>query len=99
MEREAVNVAADAGVKVTDIAQLAPASSELPHVLVCAKSPGFAPVMVMPVIVSGAFPVFFRLAVCAAVVMPATAVKLNEDGVSETMGAVGATPVPLSVAV
>jgi len=57
-EMEAVKLAADAGVKVTEIVQLAAAASIAPQVVVSAKSAGFAPFRVMPVMVSAALPVF-----------------------------------------
>jgi len=44
---DAVRVPVAVGVNVTLIAQLAPATTELPHVLVCAKSPLFVPVTAM----------------------------------------------------
>jgi len=46
-----------------EIAQLAPAASEVPQVLVRAKSVGFAPASVIPVMFSVALPVFFSVAV------------------------------------
>ncbi len=57
------------GVKVTLIEQLAPAASDVPQVLLWAKSPGFAPVVEMPLMLSAAFPVFVSVAVCAALVV------------------------------
>jgi hypothetical protein len=59
----AVKVAAEAGVKVTAMEQVAFAASELPQVLVCAKSLGLAPVMEIPEMVSAAVPVFLRVTV------------------------------------
>ncbi len=47
MLTEAVRVPVAEGVKVTLIVQLAPAATELPHVLVCAKSPALVPVTAM----------------------------------------------------
>src|SRR5437016_3476869 len=49
------------GVKVTLIVQDAPAATELPQLFVSAKSALLAPVMAMPDIASGAFPVFDRV--------------------------------------
>ena len=56
-DKLAVKDATDVGAKTTAIVQLLPASRELPQVFVCVKSVGLAPVMVMPVIVSGPLPV------------------------------------------
>jgi hypothetical protein len=44
IETEAVRVPLAEGVKVTLMVQLAPAATELPQVLVWAKSPAFVPV-------------------------------------------------------
>jgi len=96
IERVAAKLAAEAGVKVTEIEQLAPAASDVPQVLVCAKSDGLAPASVIPEIVSAALPVFLSVAVCAAEVVPVVAVKLSDDGVSDAIGAGGTVPVPLS---
>jgi hypothetical protein len=98
-ESVAVKLAAEAGLKVTAMEQLAPASSEPAQVLVWAKSVALLPPTVMPLMASGALPVFLRMALWAAVVVPVTAVKLSELGVSETTGASAAIPVPLSAAV
>src|ERR1039458_6567840 len=65
--------------------QLAPAASEAPQALapvVMAKSVGFVQVMLMPLIVSAALPVFESVAACAALVAPETAVKVSVGGVS-----------------
>ncbi len=45
------------GLNVTLIAQVAPAATEAPHVLLWAKSPLLVPVMAMLVMLSAAFPV------------------------------------------
>ena len=50
------------GVNVTAIVQLAPAATELPQALVCAKSPD----AVTPEMVNDALPVFVSVTVCAA---------------------------------
>jgi hypothetical protein len=100
MESDAAKLAAEAGVNVTETVQLAPAASELPHVLVSAKSVGFAPVMVMLVIVNAALPVFISVIVCAAVVVPAIVdAKVSVAGASDVAGAAAAVPVPFSVTV
>ncbi len=59
---------ATVGVKVTLMVQLAPPARVAPtagQVLVCAKSPGFAPIMVMPVplMVTAAVPLLVSVAV------------------------------------
>jgi len=59
-------VPAAAGVKVTLMVQLAPGARELPQVFVSAKSP----VVVIPEIVSGAFPVFESVALWMGLVVP-----------------------------
>ena len=55
-----------AGVKVTLMVQLAPGARELPQVFVSAKSP----VIVIPEIVSGAFPVFESVVLWMGLVVP-----------------------------
>ena len=52
------------GLNVTLIVQLAPALRELPQLSVCAKSFVSLPVIAMPLMVSAALPVFFKLTVC-----------------------------------
>jgi hypothetical protein len=80
------------GLNVTLIVQLALAASELPHVLVCAKSPGSRPASVMLVIVIAVVPTFFRVAVMTELVVPTvTFPKLRLVGVSSAV-----VPVPLS---
>jgi hypothetical protein len=54
------------GVKVTVIVQLAPAANVLPQLLVWAKSPLAATLL----IVRGAFPVLLNVTVCAVLVVP-----------------------------
>ena len=60
------------GLKVTENVQLAPAAKVAPHVLVCAKSPPLAPVIVLLLMVSvePALPAFVSITVCAALVVP-----------------------------
>ena len=53
------------GVNVTAIEQLAPAATELPHALVCAKSPE----TVMPVTASAVVPALPSVTVCGALVV------------------------------
>jgi hypothetical protein len=56
------------GVNITAIVQLAPAATELPHVLVSAKSLALVPVTVMLVMLKVALPVLLRVTVCAVLV-------------------------------
>lgn len=87
-ERDAVKLAAETGVKVTDIEQLVPGASVAPQVLVWPKSLGFAPVMEMPVIFSTEPPAFESEIFCAALVVPACVDgKLTEVGLKVTCGA------------
>ena len=83
-------VPAAAGVKVTLMVQLAPGARELPQVLVSAKSP----VIVIPEIASGAFPVFDSVALWAALVVPGAWLP-KARLVGENV-ATGAAPVPVS---
>ena len=62
-ESVAAKLAADAGVKVTEMEQLALAASELPQVLVCVKSVGLVPVIEMLEMVRAAVPVFLSVTV------------------------------------
>lgn len=55
-----VRVPAAVGVKVTLIVQLAPAVTEFPHVVVCAKSP----LVAMLEMVSGASPLLVNVTFC-----------------------------------
>ena len=93
MFKEAVRLPAAVGVNVTLIVQLPLAASELPHVVVSAKSPGLAPVNAMLLMVKVAFPVLFSVTVWAALVVP-TFWLLKVRLVVETL-AVGALPVPV----
>ena len=95
-ESVAENAVADAGVNVTETVQLDSAARELPQVVVSAKSVGLAPVMEMLLMASAALPVLVSVAACAALVVPVFAVNVSEPGVSETAGAGGTVPVPLS---
>jgi hypothetical protein len=58
------------GVKVTLMAQLAPAATLVPQLLLCAKSPGLAPVMVMLVMVNAALPELVNVTDWAVLVVP-----------------------------
>ena len=86
-ETVAAKLAAEAGVKVIAMEQLALAASDSPQVLVWAKSVGLAPVMVMELMLSAALPVFLSVAVWDALVEPVCAVKVSDAGVKEATGA------------
>jgi len=96
-ESVALKLAADAGVKVTETVQLAPAASELPQVLVWAKSAAPAPVIAMLVIARAALPVLVSVAVCAALAVPAVDVNVRDGGVSEATGAISTAVVTVTV--
>ncbi len=98
-ESVAVKLAAEAGVKTTEMVQVAPAASEEPQVLVWLKSAGLVPVRVMPEMVSAPLPVLLSVAFCAALAVPAVDVKVSVAGVSEAAGAAAVVPVPESDAV
>ena len=81
------------GVKVTLMAQLAPAARLVPHVLDCAKSP----LAVIPEMASAALPEFESFTCCAVLGVPTSRLeKVSEEGVAEAEGA-GARPVPVRV--
>ena len=94
----ALSIAVVEGVKVTLRVQLALGPrvvGELGQLLVCAKSLLFAPVTVIPVIVSAWLPVFVKVTVCGALVVPTfCAGNARLLGEKETVG-----PVPLPVPV
>jgi hypothetical protein len=80
------------GVNVTLMVQFAPAATELPQVLVWAKSP----LAETPVRFSEALPVFASVTVCAALVVPTVwLVKVSEEAERLTTGAEAAAPVPV----
>ena len=58
-----VRVALAVGAKLTLIVQLEAAASELPQVLICAKSLALAPVTAMLVMLKGALPVLVTVIV------------------------------------
>jgi hypothetical protein len=64
----AVRIPRPEGVNITAITQLAPAATELPHVLVCAKSLALVPVNAMLAMIKAALPVLLRVRVCAVLV-------------------------------
>jgi hypothetical protein len=82
------------GVNVTLIVQLSPAPTELPQVFVCVKFP----VVVMPVISSGAFPWLVSMTPCVLLVPTNWLPNDRLVGVSSTKGAV-ALPSPLRLTV
>jgi hypothetical protein len=59
----AVNDPLATGVKVTLMAQLAPAATLVPQLLLCAKSLGFVPASAMLVTLSAALPVLLKVMV------------------------------------
>jgi hypothetical protein len=69
MLREALRLPVAVGVKVTLMVQLAPAATDVPQVLLWAKSPALVPVIEMPLIVRAALPVLLRVTPCAALVV------------------------------
>ena len=66
---EAERAPTNAGVKVTETLQLAPAATLLPHVFVWLKSDALLPVTPMPVMDSAALPVFDTVIVWTALVV------------------------------
>jgi hypothetical protein len=70
MVSEAAQLPLAAGVKVTLIAQLLPAATELPQLLVWAKSPALAPESAMLVMPKAALPVSFSVMICAGLAVP-----------------------------
>src|SRR6266536_774906 len=93
-ERLALRLPLAVGLKVTEIVHAAPAASVLGlsgQVLVCAKSSGFVPARPMPLIVSGALPLFVSIVDCAGLVVPLVwEPKVRLVGVSATAGAAAA---------
>jgi len=78
--------------------QFAPAATELPQVLLCRKSPGFAPPKVMLVMPSEAPPVLLSVTFCAVLtVCKGWLLKVRLVGERPTIG-LELTPVPVSVA-
>jgi uncharacterized protein YybS (DUF2232 family) len=70
MLTEAVSALAREGLKVTLIVQVPPAATELPQVLVWAKSLAFVPAIPTLVMVNVALPPFVRVTLCAVLVVP-----------------------------
>jgi hypothetical protein len=107
MLREAVRVPPAAGVKVTLMVQLALAATELPQVLVWAKSPESVPVTATVIGLRVAFPVLLRVTDCAALVVPRFwLLKVRLAGERVTTGpvliplrAITCVPVPAALSV
>ncbi len=96
MLTEAVRLPLAVGSKVTLIVQLPPAATELPQVLVSAKSPALAPVTAMLETLNAALPLLARVAVSVPLAVP-TGWFPKERLLAETLadGSAAATPVPL----
>lgn len=91
MVRLAVRVPLADGVNFTLIEQLAPPARLEPQVLVCEKSPLFAPVIAMLEIFSCVLPTLRKVTVLAALVVPTVRLaKVSVVGDKET-----AVPIPL----
>jgi hypothetical protein len=81
------------GVKVTAMVQLRSAASELPQLLVCAKSAASAPVMARFAMIRIPRPTLFTYMARAALVVPVESFP-NERLAGERVSA-GAMPVPV----
>ena len=98
MLTEAVRLPLAAGLNVTLIVQLLPAATELPHVLVWAKSLALLPVRARLVILKVALPVLLRVAICAVLVAPTDWLpKARLVGERPSTGAVPVVAVSLPV--
>jgi len=95
-EIAAVRLAAEPGIKLTVMVQVAPAASELPQLLVSPKLLAFVPVTEMLVMVSDAVPGLDSV-IGSAVAATPTVVLGNASGFGLRV-ACGAVPVPVSVA-
>ena len=84
--RLALNVPATAGVNFTATVQLAPAASELPQLLVCAKYAAFAPVMLIPVKLNAVPPGLLSVTFIELLVACFTVPKLRLDGLKLATG-------------
>jgi hypothetical protein len=92
---DALKLAAEAGVKVTLIVQVALAASDVEQLEVSAKSDVFAPVTVTPDIDKVAVPGFDRVNVWAALVAPTVVLgKDRVEGVRTACGVGAGVPVP-----
>ena len=89
---KAKRIPAAAGVNLTLIAQLLPARTNAPQLLLCAKSAAFTPVTAMPAMFNVAVPVFDKTTVCGSLVVgTAWLAKVRLVGARLTTGT---TPVP-----
>jgi hypothetical protein len=89
---DAVSALAREGLKVTLIVQFPPAATELPQVLVWAKSLAFVPAIPTLVMLNVALPPFVRVTLCAVLVVPSAWFpndRLLEESVTDA-----AVPVP-----
>jgi len=94
---EALRAPAARGENLTEIVQLPPAATLVPHVFVWLKSAAFVPETPMLVMANAALPEFESVSVLAAlVVFRFWFPKARLKGVSEACGT--ATPVPLRAA-
>src|ERR1700722_7513273 len=95
-ESVALKLAAEAGVKVTEIVQVDDIASELPQLLLeIAKSEGLVPPIVTLLIASAALPVLESVMFCAVAVVPTGVLaKGTVDGLRPAMGADAEVPVP-----
>jgi hypothetical protein len=84
----------ESGEKVTEKVQLAPAAKDTPQLLVCANNPTGTLRTEMSWMVSGEPPVLLSWTFCAAEMVPATAVKLSDEGVNVATGGGGGGAVP-----
>lgn len=81
------------GVNVAVMVHSADGASVAPQSLVCAKEPPDAAIESM---VSVAFPMFFTVTACGALVVPiSTNPKFTPYAESETSGSPGDTPIPV----
>lgn len=97
--RVAAKVVADAGVKFTEMLQLDPAASDEPHALVSAKSVGFDPVMLTPVMLRAAVPVLESPTTCELLVVFTVWFPKATLGGDRTATGVPLMPVPERVTV
>src|SRR2546421_46789 len=98
MLRDAERVPDAAGVKLTEIVQLPPAATLVPHVLDCLISDALVPVTQILVIVRAAVPAFESVIVWAALVVPRFWFpNVTLRGFSEACAT--PTPIPLRAAV
>jgi hypothetical protein len=81
MVKVAVREPAAIGVKVTLMAQVAPAASDVPQVLVSVKSLLLVPVMVTPVMLKDVVPLLLKVVVSGALLVPTVWLgKVRLDG-------------------